>query len=126
MPPAGDPEKAKALLAEAGVPDQKIVYAYGNLPRGEQVAVVVAAGLERAGFKVVKKPVEAKTFSEEISDPTNTYDLYGGGWGADGRDGSKGSGGKASPARRKEIGEPPGPEPTRYGDWERNGRCVDF
>jgi len=25
-----------------------------------------------------------------------------------------------------EIGGPPGPEPTRYGDWERNGRCVDF
>ena len=19
-----------------------------------------------------------------------------------------------------------GPEPTRYGDWERNGRCTDF
>jgi hypothetical protein len=29
-------------------------------------------------------------------------------------------------ARPKEIGGPPGPEPTRYGEWERNGRCVDF
>lgn len=29
-------------------------------------------------------------------------------------------------ARRKEIGGPRGPEPTRYGDWERNGKCVDF
>ncbi len=26
----------------------------------------------------------------------------------------------------KEIGGPSGPEPTRYGDWERNGICVDF
>ena len=26
----------------------------------------------------------------------------------------------------KEIGGPDGPEPTRYGDWERNGRCTDF
>lgn len=26
----------------------------------------------------------------------------------------------------KEIGGPKGPEPTRFGDWERNGRCVDF
>ncbi|MGH7124190.1 MAG: DUF1674 domain-containing protein [Stellaceae bacterium] len=26
----------------------------------------------------------------------------------------------------KEIGGPKGPEPTRYGDWERNGRCTDF
>ena len=21
---------------------------------------------------------------------------------------------------------PRGPEPTRYGDWERKGRCIDF
>ncbi|XP_035653745.1 succinate dehydrogenase assembly factor 4, mitochondrial-like [Oncorhynchus keta] len=26
----------------------------------------------------------------------------------------------------KEQGGPRGPEPTRYGDWERKGRCVDF
>ena len=26
----------------------------------------------------------------------------------------------------REIGGPEGPEPTRYGDWERNGRCTDF
>jgi hypothetical protein len=25
-----------------------------------------------------------------------------------------------------EIGGPKGPEPTRYGDWEVNGRCSDF
>ena len=25
-----------------------------------------------------------------------------------------------------EIGGPSGPEPTRYGDWERKGICVDF
>ena len=25
-----------------------------------------------------------------------------------------------------EIGGPKGPEPTRYGDWERKGRCIDF
>ena len=25
-----------------------------------------------------------------------------------------------------EHGGPQGPEPTRFGDWERNGRCVDF
>ena len=26
----------------------------------------------------------------------------------------------------KEIGGPKGPEPTRYGDWEKAGRCSDF
>jgi shikimate dehydrogenase len=25
-----------------------------------------------------------------------------------------------------EIGGPPGPEPTRFGDWEKGGRCIDF
>jgi homeobox protein ESX1 len=30
------------------------------------------------------------------------------------------------PLRMKEIGGPTGPEPTRYGDWERKGRVSDF
>ncbi len=30
------------------------------------------------------------------------------------------------PPKPKEIGGPKGPEPTRYGDWEVNGRCSDF
>lgn len=28
--------------------------------------------------------------------------------------------------RPAEQGGPAGPEPTRYGDWERKGRAVDF
>ena len=28
--------------------------------------------------------------------------------------------------KAKEIGGPSGPEPTRYGDWERKGICYDF
>ena len=31
-----------------------------------------------------------------------------------------------APAKPVEIGGPSGPEPTRYGDWERKGICVDF
>jgi hypothetical protein len=26
----------------------------------------------------------------------------------------------------QEIGGPAGLEPTRFGDWERKGRCIDF
>ena len=26
----------------------------------------------------------------------------------------------------QELNGPKGPEPTRFGDWERKGRCVDF
>ncbi|HEY0052947.1 MAG TPA: DUF1674 domain-containing protein [Caulobacteraceae bacterium] len=32
----------------------------------------------------------------------------------------------AEAERPLEHGGPKGPEPTRYGDWERNGRAVDF
>ncbi len=28
--------------------------------------------------------------------------------------------------RPPEYGGPKGREPTRYGDWEKNGRCIDF
>ena len=28
--------------------------------------------------------------------------------------------------RPKEIGGRGGLDPTRYGDWEKNGRCIDF
>jgi len=41
---------------------------------------------------------------------------------------------RSQPSERKppaqpaatEIGGPKGPEPTRYGDWEKGGRCTDF
>ncbi|WP_284322962.1 DUF1674 domain-containing protein [Dyella acidisoli] len=31
-----------------------------------------------------------------------------------------------SPVPGKEQNERPVPDPTRYGDWEKNGRCIDF
>ena len=34
--------------------------------------------------------------------------------------------GKGPQEVAKEIGGPKGPEPTRYGDWEVDGRCTDF
>ncbi|MBY8966882.1 succinate dehydrogenase assembly factor 4 [Algiphilus sp.] len=46
---------------------------------------------------------------------------------------SGGSEGQPTPAaesgdntRPTEIGGRRGPEPTRYGDWEKKGRCIDF
>lgn len=31
-----------------------------------------------------------------------------------------------APEKPAEIGGPKGLDPVRYGDWERNGKCVDF
>ena len=33
---------------------------------------------------------------------------------------------RPQPDLPREIGGTKGPEPTRYGDWERNGRVSDF
>ena len=33
---------------------------------------------------------------------------------------------EAAKTRPRELQGPKGPEPTRYGDWEKNGRCIDF
>jgi len=30
------------------------------------------------------------------------------------------------PEQAQEIGGRDGPDPVRYGDWEKNGRCIDF
>jgi hypothetical protein len=35
----------------------------------------------------------------------------------------------ATPATQpppREVGGREGPEPTRFGDWELRGRCIDF
>ncbi|MEP7186061.1 MAG: DUF1674 domain-containing protein [Rhodanobacter sp.] len=31
-----------------------------------------------------------------------------------------------NPAEQKKPVEQPALDPTRYGDWEKNGRCIDF
>lgn len=31
-----------------------------------------------------------------------------------------------APSPLPEYGGRDGPDPTRYGDWEKNGRCIDF
>ena len=33
---------------------------------------------------------------------------------------------ESSPKLPKEVNGPKGPEPTRYGDWERKGIASDF
>lgn len=32
----------------------------------------------------------------------------------------------AQPAGEPAAKERPALDPTRYGDWEKNGRCIDF
>jgi len=32
----------------------------------------------------------------------------------------------AAESKPAELGGPKGADPTRFGDWERAGRCIDF
>jgi hypothetical protein len=43
-----------------------------------------------------------------------------------GNDEDKLSDDQSADSSSKEYGGPKGKEPTRYGDWEKNGRCIDF
>ena len=40
--------------------------------------------------------------------------------------GSDAAASRPPPPMPREIGGRDGPEPTRYGDWEKAGRCIDF
>ncbi len=33
---------------------------------------------------------------------------------------------RPAPVGPAEVGGRGGLDPTRYGDWEKNGRCIDF
>jgi hypothetical protein len=45
---------------------------------------------------------------------------------ADSGEQSAPQGKRQEPRREKEIGGRGGLDPTRYGDWEKAGRCIDF
>lgn len=53
----GDPEKAKALLAEAGKPNLTVNVAYRTTPEFEKIATSVQAAAKRAGIDVKLTPI---------------------------------------------------------------------
>jgi peptide/nickel transport system substrate-binding protein len=81
--PQGQPDKAMAILKAKGKVGMTLVYGYSNTPLGQQAAVAVKAAYEKAGFKLIAKPIDRKTFYDVIGKVNNTYDMYGGGWGED-------------------------------------------
>ncbi|MGW4028108.1 ABC transporter substrate-binding protein [Streptomyces sp. NPDC004838] len=82
--PNGDPEKAKALLKEAGVAKgTKLTYAYSNTPRGQKQMLLIKDALNSIGFDVQAKEIERATFYEQVGKLDNPYDIYMTGWGQD-------------------------------------------
>lgn len=69
---------------------------------------------------------EAESDSREIEGQPAADREAADGTGAAPKDGAKAVPATGTPPLVEEIGGPKGAEPTRYGDWERKGRCIDF
>jgi hypothetical protein len=86
---------------------------------------MVVAGLMKnsrhSGTLALMSAPDLKMNNAGVGDPAAVHESVAG------RSVSAEPGGGKSPERRPpEIGGPAGPDPTRFGDWERGGRCIDF
>lgn len=85
----GDPEKAKALLAEAGFPDGiKLKMPYRNQNDLPAIAQTIQASLKKAGIEIELTPVAAADYySKFMTNPLNTkegnWDIAPVGWSPD-------------------------------------------
>jgi len=76
----GDSAKAKTMLNGA---TPKLVMCHANTTRRTQMSTAIKDSLEKAGFQIVLKPIDADTYYTELGKKTNTCDIYRGGWGSD-------------------------------------------
>lgn len=81
VPPSGDPEFARKLLAEAGVKDLTITLDYSQSQEDDPVAAIYVESLKRAGIKVKLNPIEPGQYYGSIIEGGN--ELMIGGWGPD-------------------------------------------
>ncbi|MDX6292939.1 MAG: peptide/nickel transport system substrate-binding protein [Kribbellaceae bacterium] len=77
-PPAGDPEKAKSMLAAAGVKNLSLVIAADA--DNTKSAEAIQQGLKRAGITVTIKPYDSATLTDVVTGPKGDYDLAVSSW----------------------------------------------
>jgi peptide/nickel transport system substrate-binding protein len=78
-PPAGDPEKAKQLLAAAGVSNLKLVLA-ADQTNGLGVAQAIQQGLKRAGITATIKPLDYEPWNDLVTGNKPDFDLTVSSW----------------------------------------------
>ena len=75
-----NPSKAKSLL---GGKEVSIVYGYRNAQPYQRLAPVFQNMLQKAGFKVTLRAIDADSYFTELGRKNNGYDLYLTDWAAD-------------------------------------------
>jgi peptide/nickel transport system substrate-binding protein len=83
VPDSGDPEGAKALIAQSGEPMKTLQYDYPQTPANDRGAAALVGSLAKAGIKVRPNPIEAGQFYGIVLDPAKEGDLVLAGWGPD-------------------------------------------
>ena len=83
IPPTGDPEFAKKLIAESGEPAPTITFDYPQTPTGDKAAAIIVSSLARAGITVKPNPIEAGQYYGVVFDPEKAHELINAGWGPD-------------------------------------------
>ncbi|MGM0924119.1 MAG: glutathione ABC transporter substrate-binding protein [Bacillota bacterium] len=79
-----DPEKAKELLAEAGVKEGTTIKLWtpdGRYLMDSKMAEFIQANLQEVGFKVEFQKWEWSAYSNMLDDPNSGFDLIVGSWG---------------------------------------------
>lgn len=83
VPPTGDPEKAKALLKEAGQENLTVQLYSTNAGKGKAVAEAFQDAMAKAGIKVNLKLVDPSVYYTEIGKSKTQNGLVVAGWGPD-------------------------------------------
>ncbi|TDD20406.1 ABC transporter substrate-binding protein [Kribbella turkmenica] len=79
-PPQGDPEKAKSMLAAAGVSNLNLVMVAENLPTNLAVAQAIQQGLKRAGITVSIRPLDYEPLTDLVTGNKPDFDLTVSSW----------------------------------------------
>ena len=89
-------------------------------PSDDRVPVAPATDLHARASPAGESPSAASSSTEAASPDGNAPHAP--------NDATPGAADRRRPddALPREIGGQAGPEPTRYGDWEKKGRCTDF
>jgi peptide/nickel transport system substrate-binding protein len=83
IPDSGDPEYAKTLIQEAGVPMPDLTWDYPQTPTRDQEAAIVVASMGLAGINVTANPIPGGQYYGIVFDDEKAHQFGWAGWGPD-------------------------------------------